>query len=172
MCGFVLCVFVWEVWRMERLIDSWPVKMHTTETFVFLCVLVCLFVCFLVFAPTWLHSRLCKTDTKVILQKNMHNTTTVVIEKACQQIICTSFRKNKVCIILLSAFNGIGTNSFTSMANEPKQYSLGFFFVCLQLKSISSLRVDLVVIVKNIQSMHFNRLKTHRNGPVHWIYLK
>lgn len=57
----------------------------------------------------------------------MHNTTTVVIEKACQQIICTSFRKNKVCTILLSAFNGIGTNSFTSMANEPKQYSLGFF---------------------------------------------
>lgn len=57
----------------------------------------------------------------------MHNTTTVVIEKACQQIICTSFHKNKVCIILLSAFNGIGTHSFASMANEPKQYLLGFF---------------------------------------------
>lgn len=96
---------------------------------------------------TRFHSRLCKTETTVILEKNMHNTATAVIEKACQHITCTSFCKIIMQYILLSVFNDVGTTSFTSMASEPKQNSL-FSFVCLQLKSISPLQVDLVVIVK------------------------
>lgn len=168
-CVVYVCLSVTGCEEKNRLIGSWP-KCILPRAFVFVRLggFFCLF-CFCTISRTLFHSRLCKTDTKVILEKNTHNTITAVIEQACLHITCSSFCKiRSVYFYCLSSMMSEPLYLLVFPMDLNKIHWFHWFVYNYNLSSpdwFGHYR-------KNTQLMSFNRLNTHRNGPVHWNYLK